>query len=121
VFGGVYLLIGILGFFVAKKITGGDPDHKLLLFSVNHLHNVVHLAVGVAWLASARSLAAAKQASLAIGVGYLLLAGLGFVAQDFMRDLLNIEMADNFLHLVTGALGVYFGTAGAAPAAPIAP
>jgi uncharacterized protein DUF4383 len=118
VFGAVYLLIGILGFFVAKKFTGGSVDDKLILFPVNHLHNIVHLAVGAAGLASARSLQTAKQVSLAIGVVYLLVAALGFVAGDFMEDLLNIDMADNFLHLVTGALGVYFGTAGAAAATP---
>ncbi|MEA2434598.1 MAG: hypothetical protein QOG54_2055 [Actinomycetota bacterium] len=120
VMGAVYLLIGILGFFVANKFTGGSADDKLIFFPVNHLHNVVHLAIGAAWLASARSLLTAKQVSLAIGVAYLLVAALGFVAKDFMSDLLNIETADNFLHLVSGALGVYFGTVGAAatPATP---
>jgi hypothetical protein len=37
-----------------------------------------------------------------------------------MEDLLDIgsddqALADNLLHLVTGVLGVYFGTAGAGP------
>jgi hypothetical protein len=50
----------------------------------------------------------------------LLLAFLGFVAGDFMEDLLDIgsdnqALADNLLHLATGILGVYFGTAGAGP------
>lgn len=116
VFGSLYVLIGILGFLVADKVVGGSPDDKLLVFPVNHLHNIVHLAIGAAWLASARTLASAKQAGLVIGVVYLLVAALGFVAKDLMRDLLNIDMADNLLHLVTGALGVYFGTVGAAEA-----
>jgi hypothetical protein len=121
VFGAVYLLVGILGFFVAQKFTGGSPDDKLILFPVNHLHNIVHLAIGAAWLASARSFATAKQVTLAIGVVYLLVAALGFIAQDFMEDLLNIDMADNFLHLVTGGLAVYFATAGSTATTATAP
>ena len=116
VFGAVYVLIGILGFLVAKEFTGGSPDHKLILFPVNHLHNIVHLGVGAAWLASSRSHLMAKQVSLGIGAVYLIVALLGFVAGDFMEDLLNIDTADNFLHLASGALGVYFGTVGAANA-----
>ncbi|MDP9068671.1 MAG: DUF4383 domain-containing protein [Actinomycetota bacterium] len=106
VFGAVYLLVGLLGF-VNDPILG--------IFNVNALHNIVHLAVGAAWLFSSRDHATAKMVSLAIGVVYLLVAVLGFVAQDLMEDLLDITdnatgMADNFLHLASGALGVYFGT-----------
>jgi len=36
-FGGVYLLVGIAGFFVANEFTGGSADDKLILFPVNHL------------------------------------------------------------------------------------
>ena len=108
VFGAVYILVGLLGFVM---------DPILGIFNVNLLHNVVHLAVGAAWVFSSKDHATAKAVSLAIGVVYLLVAVLGFVAQDLMEDLLDITddgkgMADNFLHLASGALGVYFGTAG---------
>ncbi len=106
VFGAVYILVGLLGFI-------NDPI--LGIFNVNVLHNIVHLAIGAAWVFSSRDHATAKTVSLAIGVVYLLVAVLGFVAQDLMEDLLDITegatgMADNFLHLASGALGVYFGT-----------
>ncbi len=106
VFGAVYLLVGLLGF-VNDPILG--------IFNVNALHNIVHLGVGAAWLFSSRDHATAKMVSLAIGVVYLLVAVLGFVAQDLMEDLLDITpnftgMADNLLHLASGALGVFFGT-----------
>lgn len=108
VFGAIYILVGLLGF-VNDPILG--------IFNVNALHNVVHLAIGAALVFGSRDHATAKTISLIVGVAYLLVAVLGFVAKDFMEDLLDITddgkgMADNLLHLVTGALAVYFGTAG---------
>lgn len=109
VFGAVYVLVGILGF-ISDPILG--------IFNVNPLHNIVHLAIGGALLFASKDHATAKTVSLIVGVAYLLVAVLGFVAQDFMEDLLDITdnsegMADNILHLVSGAAAVYFGTAGA--------
>lgn len=123
VFGVIYLLVGIAGFFVATEFTGGSPDDKLIVFPVNHLHNIVHLAIGGVLIAGARTVASAKQANMIIGVVLLLVAVLGFLGLEFMQDLLNIHgsgSADNWLHLVTGALAVYFGTQGGTPAAPLA-
>lgn len=117
VFGAVYALVGVLGFFVAKEFTGGSVDDKLILFPVNHLHNIVHLAIGAAWLVASRTHAMAKSVNVAIGAVYLLVALLGFTGIDIMQTLLNIHTpgdADNFLHIVSGALALYFGTAGAA-------
>ena len=110
VFGAVYILIGLIGF-VSDPILG--------IFNVNLLHNIVHLAIGAALLFASKDHATAKTVSLVVGVAYLLVALLGFVAKDLMSDLLDISdnskgMADNVLHLVTGAAAVYFGTAGGA-------
>jgi hypothetical protein len=111
VFGVVYALVGLLGFV-------NDPT--LGIFEVNALHNVVHIAVGAVWIFASNNAATAKTVNLVIGAVYLVLAFLGFVAGDFMEDLLDIgsedqALADNLLHLATGILGVYFGTAGAGP------
>ena len=105
VFGAVYVLVGLLGF-VNKPVLG--------LFEVNVLHNIVHLLIGGALLAGSTRHDTAKTVSLAVGVAYLLVAVIGFVATDFLDDLIKINQADNFLHLVSGAVAVYFGTAGAA-------
>ena len=118
VFGAVYALVGVLGFFVAKDFTGGSVDDKLILFPVNHLHNVVHLGIGAVWLLASRTHAAAKGVNAVIGAVYLLVALLGFTGIDLMHTLLNIHGpgdADNFLHIVSGALALYFGSVGAAP------
>ncbi|MGH2756694.1 MAG: DUF4383 domain-containing protein, partial [Actinomycetota bacterium] len=88
-FGAVYVLVGILGFFVADGLTGGSTSDKLILFPVNHLHNVVHVAVGALWLAGSRTPVAAKNVNTLIGVVYLLVAVLGFTGIDLMRTLLN--------------------------------
>ena len=115
-FGAVYLLVGIAGFFVADGFTGGTEDDKLILFPVNHLHNIVHLAIGAALLGASRMHASAKGVNTVVGATYLLVALLGLLGLEFMSDLLNINSsgsADNFLHLASGAVLLYFGTAGA--------
>lgn len=102
VFGAVYVLVGILGFLM---------DPILGIFEVNVLHNIAHLAVGGLFLMGSRTHAMAKQVSLIIGVVYGLLAILGF-AGILVEDLLDANTADDFLHLATAALALYFGTAG---------
>ena len=117
IFGVVYLLVGIAGFFVAGSFTGGSADDKLILFPVNHLHNIIHVALGAVLIAGSRTAAGAKSANMRVGVVLLLVAVLGFLGLDLMHTLINIQGsgdADNFLHLVTGGAALYFGTAGAA-------
>jgi len=107
VFGAVYVIVGLLGF-VNEPILG--------IFDVNALHNIVHLLIGGALLFGSSKHDTAKTVCLAVGVAYLFVALIGFVATDFLDDLIKINQADNFLHLVSGAAAVYFGTAGAATA-----
>ena len=118
VFGVVYLLIGLVGF----AATGLDnfatfSNDSLLIFNINPLHNLVHLAIGGVWIAASKNHASAKSANLGIGVVYLLVAVLGLLKVEFVAELLNINEGegdpDNFLHLISGAAGVFFGTAGA--------
>lgn len=109
VFGVVYVLIGILGFFVGEG--------TLILFGVNLLHSIVHLLVGAVWIFASRDAAIAKQVNLVIGVVYLLLGVLGLLGGIIVEDLINNNGADTVLHLVSGAAAVYFGTAGAKTAA----
>ncbi|MDQ3771727.1 MAG: DUF4383 domain-containing protein [Actinomycetota bacterium] len=111
VFGAVYVLIGILGMFITTSV---DETGTLIVFDVNLIHNIVHFAVGALLLVGSRTAAGAKTVNLIIGVVYLLLALLGFLEVGFLVDLLTeINLADNLLHLVTGAAALYFGTAGA--------
>ena len=113
VFGVVYLLVGVVGFFVTG-FDGFAAEHgeKLVIFHLNPLHNIVHVLLGVVWIGAASSHAAAKGVNTLFGVVLLLVFVLGlfdakFLAIDGPGD------PDNYLHLVTGALSLYFGTAGA--------
>lgn len=115
VIGAVYLLVGIAGFFVASEFTEGTADDKLIVFRLNHLHNLIHIVLGIGWLAASRTAALSKTVNTVFGVVLLLVAILGFTTVDLVHTLLNITEStdpDNFLHLVTGGLALYFGTAG---------
>lgn len=116
VIGAVYLLVGIVGFFVVEEFTNGTADDKLIIFRLNHLHNIIHVVLGAGWLAASRTTAMAKSINLLFGIVLLLVAVLGFTGIDLVHTLLNVTEStdpDNFLHLVTGGLALYFGTAGA--------
>jgi Domain of unknown function (DUF4383) len=122
VFGGVYVLVGLLGFaFTGLSDFAVASDDKLLLFGVNPLHNLVHLAVGALWLASSRREASARAVSTLIGAVYLVVGILGlFVNGGSDLNLLNLNQPDNALHLASAALGLYFGLAGRRTVAPAA-
>ena len=120
IFGAIYLLVGLVGF----AFTGFDnfatvSDDKLLFFPINPLHNLVHIAIGAVLLAASSKHETAKTMSLVVGVVLLLVALIGFIeTPEKVLEWLNIfegtSSADNFLHLLTGAAAVYFGTVGAA-------
>lgn len=107
-FGVVYLLVGILGFILAPDV----GDKLFGVFQVNLLHNVIHLAVGALLLVGSSTHTRAKQVNLLVGVVYGLVALLGF-ANILVEDLLDANAADDFLHLSSAVLALYFGTAGA--------
>lgn len=115
VFGAVYLLVGILGFF----LTGfGDWTDKtgetLIIFPVNGLHNVVHVLLGIIWIGAAGRHETAKSVNMAFGVVLALVAVLGFAGVLEFLAIKDASSPDNFLHLVTAVLSIYFGSAGAA-------
>ena len=116
VFGAIYVLIGLIGF-VNDPILG--------IFNVNALHNIIHLAVGGLLLYGSTRADLAKNINLLVGVVYALVALLGFL-NIIVPDLIDAKgkggTADDFLHLGTAILGIYFGTVGGgAVARPTAP
>jgi Domain of unknown function (DUF4383) len=116
--GVTYLVIGIAGlahagidgFFSSNKTT-------LIIFPVNPLHSLVHIITGVLWLTSSRSVTSAAPVSLGIGVAYGLMTLLGVFGELRFLAVEGGFDPDNFLHLATGGLALYFGlTATEAPA-----
>ena len=107
-FGAIYLLIGIVGFFITgfSDFFGHDDSKTLIIFDINGAHNVVHILIGVAGLLLARTLEGARTYGwlLAAGYGAAFLYGVFAVGQDW--DFLNLNWADNILHLATAIVGV---------------
>ena len=119
VFGLTFLLVGILGFipgittnYDEMGFAGSDSDAELLgIFQVSILHNIVHLAFGVAGLAMARTWESARTYLLASGVIYLILFLYGlFVGGDDDANFVPMNGADDVLHLVLGIalLGAWY-------------
>ncbi|MBB1156167.1 MULTISPECIES: DUF4383 domain-containing protein [Amycolatopsis] len=116
--GAVFLLVGILGFIPGvtthyDQLTGaGHHSGALLLglFSVSILHNVVHLAFGVAGLALARTPAGAKNFLVAGGVIYLALWVYGLIVDHgSSADFIPVNTADNWLHLGLAVVMIVLG------------
>ena len=108
VFGAVYTLVGILGFFV----TGLAGSGTLIVFPVSPLHNVVHLAIGLGGLAAyfggpvlARTFCQVAGAALAV------VAVLGIVVPNPL-GILPIGGLDIGLHVLSALVLMYVGFAG---------
>jgi hypothetical protein len=116
--GAVLVIAGIIGFFYESSFATGDSirtDDVFGILSVNGWHNVVHIAIGALLLAAAGS--AARGAALFVGVLYIALcilgfiatsnSGIGFVAEnDTLIKLVPVNNEDNVLHLILGITGV---------------
>ena len=104
VLGIVLLAVGLWG-----TATGSDA-HKLVAFGINANHNLVHVLSGA--LALAAGLAGTRYATtfaLAFGTVYGAVAVLGFFNVHSVVNLLNLNMADNFLHLVISVACLWVG------------
>jgi hypothetical protein len=102
VFGVVYLLVGLLGFAVTGfSDFAGTKGDTLIVFDVNPLHNVVHLAIGALLLAASRSVGSAKGANTLVGGVYLLVGIVGLFLTDSDANILALNGADNVLHLAS--------------------
>jgi len=112
-FGAIYLLVGIVGFFITgfDHFADNGQHEMLLFFMINPLHNVVHILIGVVGLALSRTLAGAKTFGLLLAVGYGLAFVYGVIAVGKDWDVLNINWADNVLHLLSAVVGgvIYAG------------
>jgi Domain of unknown function (DUF4383) len=112
-FGVVYLLIGIVGFFITGFDNFADNgQHEMLLgFMINPLHNIVHIVIGVAGLLLARTLAGARTYGWLLFAGYALAFVYGLFAVGKSWDVLNLNGADNVLHVATAVVGLVIALA----------
>ena len=122
VIGLTLVVAGIAGFFYSASFSTGDGSERdavLGILDVNGWHNIVHIASGVVGLVLAGSYGGARAYALGLGVVYLLVTLLGFIAGDGeeILNLIPVNTEDDFLHLLIGIAGVGGGlaTPGTAP------
>ncbi|QGG96404.1 DUF4383 domain-containing protein [Actinomarinicola tropica] len=120
VVGAVFLLVGVLGFipgittdYDTMELAGHESEAMLLgIFQVSVLHNVVHLAFGVAGLAMSRSISGSRAFLIGGGVIYLLLFVYGLaIDHDSDANFVPLNTADDWLHLGLGVGMVALGVA----------
>ena len=117
-----FLLVAVLGFipgvttnYSELSFAGHESEAKLLgLFQVSVLHNLVHALFGLIGLATAKSVAGARNFLFGGGLVYLVLTVYGSVIElDSAINFVPVNVADNLLHLVLGVamigLGVVLG------------
>ena len=122
VVGVAFLLPGVLGFipgittnYEMLDFAGHHSGAKLLgIFGISVLHNIVHLAFGIAGVVFARTLTGARRYLIGSGVIYLLLSIYGLlIDHESAANFVPIDSADNWLHLVLAvgmlALGFVLG------------
>lgn len=117
VFGIIYTLVGIIGFVPAVGGTFGmAPTPLLNIFSINLLHNLVHLIIGIGALASSGSNEKAAPFLRTFGYILILIAIVGFFWKNPF-GILPIGGPDVWLHLVTGLIFVWAAMSAPRPAA----
>jgi 4-hydroxybenzoate polyprenyltransferase len=120
--GATFLVVGIAGFipgitthYSDLKFAGHHSMAQLLgVFDVSVLHNLVHLAFGVAGLALARTAAGSRSFLIGGGVIYLVLTVYGWIVdRGSQANFVPLDNADNWLHLVLGVgmIGLGLGLA----------
>jgi hypothetical protein len=131
--GGVLVIAGIIGFFYEASFAVGDEvvaDDAFGILAVNGWHNFVHIAIGGLLLLAAGG--AARSAALFVGVLYIALAilgfiatgdnGIGFVAENgVLIDLVPVNNEDNWFHVILGVTGILAGLATGRKLATVAP
>ena len=92
VLGVTFIAVGILGFIPNPLVS---PDG---IFAVNTMHNLVHIITGAGFIAGA-SFGKSRATILGIGIGYITVAVLGFIATgDMLLGMIHINEADRWLH-----------------------
>ncbi len=109
--GAVFLLVGILGFIPGittnygdMKFAGHESGAELLgIFQVSILHNIVHLAFGIAGIVAARTWDWSRLYLIGGGAIYLVLWIYGLlVGRESGANFVPVNTADNWLHFVLG-------------------
>lgn len=113
-FGLVYVLVGVVGFFVTGFSGFASMSGPLLLgiFMLNPLHNIVHVLVGTLLIAGGlASITVSRRVNTTVGAVYLLVFAMGLALQDSTANILALNGADHGLHLISALLLATVGLA----------
>jgi hypothetical protein len=116
VIGLTLVVAGVAGFFYNASFSTGDGSERdalLGILDVNGRHNILHIASGAIGLFVAGSYGGARVYALGLGVVYLIVTLLGFIAGDGeeILNLIPVNTEGNFLHLLIGIAGIGAGLA----------
>lgn len=109
IIGAVYVTIGIVGFIVTgfDNFLRNTPE-ELLGFSINPMHNLVHLAIGafLILMTTGFSTPVAEGAVMGVGLFYVTAFVIGTIAPDNLTILSMTGAYDleNLNHIVNGVL-----------------
>jgi hypothetical protein len=103
-FGIAFIFGGVAGFMPAFTTNGA----LLGIFQVDSMHNIIHIVSGVIAIMAATSYKSAKLYFLIFGAIYTVIAIVGF-ARGGDLFMMQVNTADNFLHLGIGVLSLLIG------------
>jgi Domain of unknown function (DUF4383) len=114
IFGTIYLVIGIFGFFITSSTGFTSTQGPLLigLFELNNLHNLAHLVVGVALLITGLADArVAKVVNSGIGAVFLVvgIVGLFIAGGNNPINVLALNAADVVLYFASAVILLAIG------------
>jgi hypothetical protein len=114
IFGTIYLVIGIFGFFITSSTGFTSTQGPLLigLFELNNLHNLAHLVVGVALLITGLADArVAKIVNSGIGAVFLVvgIVGLFIAGGNNPINVLALNAADVVLYFASAVILLAIG------------
>jgi hypothetical protein len=118
----VFIVVGVAGFFVTGfgDFASHDTMKELLIFEVNPLHNIVHLALGLVGLALFRTVRGALTYGIVVAVAYGGAFIYGLIALGQEWDVLSLNAEDNWLHLGLAVLGAVIAAVAAYELSPSA-
>ena len=109
VIGVAYLLVGILGFIITgfQGFMEHEDGQTILGFAINPLHNIVHIVIGLLGVLLWKTRSGARKYGWILAIGYGLTSVYGLIVVDNPdANILNINAADNVLHIVSTIAGL---------------
>ncbi len=92
--GFILLFIGLMGWLTGKG------NHTFVLFGINAVHNLFHMATGLILILVALGAEGyAREYCLLMGTVYAMVAAAGLIHIGFLTQILNLNTPDNLFHL----------------------